>query len=89
MGPPKAKTAAPSGRALMTAQQKKDADIANVGAKAALKAAAAAEVAANPTTAKKIDRDQVKAAGQGGVSKADKKKGGKQDLSFLDASIKK
>jgi hypothetical protein len=35
MGPPKAKKAAPAGRDIMTAQQKKDADIANLGSKAA------------------------------------------------------
>ena len=55
MGPPKSKTAPPSGRALMTAQQKKDADKANIGVKAAAKAAKAAEEeAAGP----KMDKDK-------------------------------
>ena len=90
MSPPKAKAAAPSGRALMTAQQKKDADIANVGQKAAAKAAAAAASGDAPVS--KIDKDKIRAEAaaqraiaEGGVKKADK--GKKTDLSFLDAAI--
>ena len=98
MGPPKSKTAPPSGRALMTAQQKKDADKANIGVKAAAKAAKAAEEeAAGP----KMDKDKVRAdaayqrhLAEGGAPKGEvgtdgkKKKKKKEDLSFLDDAIK-
>ena len=96
MGPPKAKTAPPSGRDLMTAQQKKDADIANIGAKAKVKSdAAAAAAAAAP--AGKIDKDKIRAdaayqkhLAEGGAPKGAAKKGKKdEDLSFLDAMVTK
>eukprot|EP00601_Ochromonadales_sp_CCMP2298_P009567 CAMPEP_0173253536 /NCGR_PEP_ID=MMETSP1142-20121109/21381_1 /TAXON_ID=483371 /ORGANISM="non described non described, Strain CCMP2298" /LENGTH=95 /DNA_ID=CAMNT_0014186789 /DNA_START=17 /DNA_END=304 /DNA_ORIENTATION=- len=89
MGPPKSKPAPPSGRALMTQQQKKDADVAGIGAKAASKAAGAE--AGGP----KLDKDKIRAdaaearsIAQGGVPKSMKGKAtGKEDLSFLDAMV--
>ncbi len=48
MGPAKAKKSEPSGRDLMTAQQKKDADIANIGQKAAAKEAKVSRVNMSP-----------------------------------------
>lgn len=63
----------------MTAQQKKDADIANMGAKAALKAAGGGD-----EKPKKFDKDAQKALAGGGGKKAVA-----TDLSFLDASIAK
>jgi hypothetical protein len=82
----------------MTAQQKKDADKANIGVKAAAKAAKAAEEeAAGP----KMDKDKVRAdaayqrhLAEGGAPKGEvgtdgkKKKKKKEDLSFLDDAIK-
>ena len=78
----------------MTAQQKKDADIANIGAKSAAKKEAEA---AKPTS--KADLDKIRAdsayqkhLSEGGAPRVEggKKKGGKkvkEDLSFLDASV--
>jgi hypothetical protein len=82
MGPAKKEKTAPSGRELMTAQQKKDADIANMGAKAASKAAAG-----DAPKVKTVDKDAARAAGQGGS--AGKAKNASSDLSFLDAALKK
>lgn len=86
MGPAKSKKAPPSGRDVMTAQQKKDQDMANMGTKAAAKAVVAAD-------APKIDKDKIRAdaaharhLSEGGQEKGAKK--GKQDLSFLDDMIK-
>jgi len=96
MGPPKAKVAAPSGRALMTAQQKKDADIANIGAKSAAKKAAAVDAGDKPASKADLDKIRADAAYQkhlseGGAPRVEGgKKGGKkakEDLSFLDASV--
>jgi hypothetical protein len=78
MGPAKKEKTAPSGRELMTAQQKKDADIANMGAKAASKAAGGAD-----EKPKKLDIGAQKAAAGGGKQKI------ATDLSFLDAAIPK
>jgi hypothetical protein len=79
MGPAKKEKNGPSEREQMTAQQKKDADIANMGARAALKAAGG-----DVEKPKKFDKDQQKIAGAGG-----KQKPPPSDLSFLDASITK
>lgn len=78
MGPAKKEKTAPSGRDLMTAQQKKDADIANMGAKAALKATSGGD--AKP---KNVDIGAQKSAANGGKQKV------ATDLSFLDASVPK
>ena len=87
----KAAKAPPSGRALMSPQQKKDADIANMGARAALKAATAPT---GEATGPKPDLDAIRAEAarqrsiaQGAVDKTKPKPTGKQDLSFLDASL--
>lgn len=80
MGPAKKEKNGPSEREQMTAQQKKDADVANMGAKAAMKAAAGGN-----EKPKKLDIDAQKAlAGGGGQKKA-----ASGDLSFLDASVPK
>ena len=93
MGPAKTVKSAPSGRDLMTAQQKKDADIANMGTKNAAKAAIGMGV--EEVKVKKIDKDQImaeankaRAIAEGGQPKT-KATGKKEDLSFLDNSIKK
>jgi hypothetical protein len=85
MGPAKSKKAPPSGREVMTAQQKKDQDMANMGSKAAAKALVAAD-------APKIDKDKVRSdaakarhLAEGGQVKGEGKK--KKDLSFLDDMI--